>query len=47
MCEVFAAELGAETEILSSFEQLLLKLNITESLAIFIALGGQRVVIFG
>ena len=44
--KIFAAELGAETEFFGCFFQLSLKLDVAESVAEFVAFGGQRVVVF-
>ena len=45
--KVFTAELCAEPQITRFFQQLLLKLNIAERLAVFVPFGWQAVVVFG
>ena len=43
--EVFAAELGAETDFAGFLEKLFLKLDIAECMTEFVAFGGKIVVI--
>ncbi len=45
MSKVFAAELCAETNLMSLFEHLLLELNVAESATVFVACSGQVVVV--
>ena len=44
--EVFAAELCAEADLLAGLLELILKLDVAEGVAVFVALGGEVVVIF-
>ena len=41
--EVFAAELGADAELVRRLEQLLLQLHVAECLAVLVTLGGELV----
>jgi hypothetical protein len=43
--EVFAAELGADPQLVRLVEELLLQLQIAERLAVFVSMGGKLVVI--
>ncbi len=44
--EVFAAELGAETDFAGFLEELFLKLDIAEGVTEFVAFGGKIVIVF-
>ena len=45
--EVFPAELRAKAEVLRFLKQFLLKLDVAERLAVFVAFGWQRIVVAG
>jgi hypothetical protein len=45
--EVFAAELRADADLAGDLQQFLFEFEVAEGLAVLVALGGQRVVVFG